>query len=47
MVHGFGGSHLDLRNMKYYIAYKHPNSLFLLSASNEGEKSEECITVQG
>lgn len=47
MVHGFQGSCNDLNNLRNQIAMHNPNALFLMSAANQKQKTEDDITLMG
>lgn len=46
MCHGFQGSHGDMRMLRNQIAFAYPDSVILLSTSNE-EKTDGDIMEQG
>ena len=44
LVHGLGGSQVDLLSFKNYISLVNPNADFIISNKNSGENSEKGIT---
>ena len=44
-VHGFQGNSYDMRMIKNYISFRHPESLFLCSSSNEDQTNGDILEM--